>query len=92
MSDFVHKPNRWSLFKNWKRETEKHPAYTGDGKSVCPHCQKEFDVWINAWVNETKKGDKYFQGSFKPKEEAHSEGMGQAQKALTDLPDDDIPF
>ena len=60
MTQYEHKVNRGSLFKNDRRERAEQPGYRGtinvDGR-----------VWeISAWVSETKGGDKYFSLQVKP--------------------------
>jgi len=78
-----------ALFRNDKKETDKHPDYKGsaviDGN----------DMWVSAWINTSAKGTKYMSLKFSPKEEAHQQGMAQARAAVeapAELVDDDIPF
>ena len=71
--------NKGALFKNKKRETNKHPEYTGtlnvDGK----------EFWLSAWVKEAKtSGEKYFSMSIKAKEPKGEES--QAEKYESDVP------
>ena len=86
---FQHKPNRGSLFKNDRKEKETHPDYKGDALI------DGVDYWISAWVNDGKNG-KYFSFTFQKKDEAHSQGVQQAQQAAISTPTeqdfDDIPF
>lgn len=53
--------NRGALFKNDKKEDEKHPDYRGSinvaGK----------DYYIDAWLKTSKAGAKYMSLSVKPK-------------------------
>ena len=53
--------NRFTLFRNDRKETEKHADYSGtmnvDGR----------EFWISAWLKEGAKG-KFFSGSIKPKD------------------------
>lgn len=53
--------NRWTLNKNDRKETDKHPDYTGslnvDGR----------EFWLSAWLKDGSRG-KFFSGSIKPKE------------------------
>ena len=75
--------NSGILARNQRKETDKHPDFTGslnvDGT----------DYWLSAWVKERKDGTgKFFSLSIKPKEQA------APQKAVTgpaDM-DDDLPF
>lgn len=82
MSDFVHKTNNGSMFKNEYKKTDSHPEYKGtvDVDGV---------VWeVAAWVKDGKKG-KYLSLAVsvpRPKES----GAGGTPSAPTI--DDDIPF
>ena len=85
------------LFRNEKRESEKHPNYKG---SITI---QGVEYWLSAWINEKKDGSgKYMSLKAQPKEERNqskpaqndpfagqaspdSFGGGQAQ-------DDSIPF
>jgi hypothetical protein len=85
---FEHKPNRGSIFRNERRETDSQPTHKGDGKVVCPECGVTFDVWISAWVNELKnKTGKYFSLAFDKKDAPQPVEPPKEE----DL-DDDIPF
>jgi hypothetical protein len=77
---FIMKEGSFSLFKNNRKTTDKHPDYTG---SVMINGKER---WLSAWVKEGPKG-KFFSGSigdikqpigFKPK------GEDEIQ--------DDVPF
>ena len=80
------KPNTGSLFRNEKAESETHPSHKGaaliDG----------VDYWIDAWVNETKDGKKYFSIKFKPKEDRSKQAAPAPAQSKAAEPDDDIPF
>lgn len=86
---YQHKPDSGSLFRNDKKDSDKHPDYKGsaliDGK----------EYWLSAWVNDGKNG-KYMSVKFAEKQDAHDNGMKQAQAALNDKQDDfedsEIPF
>lgn len=86
MNKFEHKPGRFSLFKNDRREKDSHPQYKGDGK-----LPDGTDVWVSAWVEEGKNG-KYFSCSMQPKDDVQQAGVAQARQVLDELPEDDIPF
>ena len=79
--------NSGALFRNDKRETEKHPEYTGkitiEGR----------DYYLSAWVNEMQNGQKYFAIKATPKVEATPTTTAPAQPVNT-IPDpvDDLPF
>ena len=72
--------NSGVLFRNEKKQTEKHPDFTGSINSE----GREF--FLSAWVNETKDGRKYFKLSLSPKDEK------PAPKQEQSFPDEDIPF
>ena len=76
--------NRFALFRNDRRENDKHPEYTGtlnvDG----------VEYWISAWIKEGQRG-KFFSGSVKPKENNMAKVRDQLQGSAPPI-DDDIPF
>lgn len=73
------KDNSGALFRNDKKETDKHPDYTGsamiDGS----------EYFLSAWLNESKHGVKYMSLSFKDKDYS-------GQPAKKEVFSDDIPF
>ena len=89
MSDFQHKPNSGSIFKNDKRDKESSP--NGKGSALIDGVE----YWISAWTNDGKNG-KYQGLKFQRKDDAHKQGMQQAQAAAPQAPvddfEDDIPF
>lgn len=78
--------NRGTLFRNDRRETDKHPEYTGSINI------RGEEFWLSAWVKESRDGSKkFFSLSVKEKEQRGS----KPQKAPTSLQEqlnDDIPF
>ena len=82
--------NRGILFKNDKRETEKHPEYTGSINF------NGVDCWLNAWVMTSKEGKKYFSLSVRPKEQQARSVDQPTRKAPAkdgfDDMDSDLPF
>ena len=68
-----------ALFKNDKKETEKHPDYKGS----CEINGTEY--WVSSWLNESKNGRKYLSLKFNAKE-------GQSTPAPVDDFDDGAPF
>jgi len=72
--------NSGILSRNDRRESEKHPEFTGtinvDGK----------DYWLSAWVKERKDGSgKFFSLSVRAKEQ-------QAKQPARRTVDEEIPF
>jgi uncharacterized protein (DUF736 family) len=85
MSDFQQKDMEGSLFKNEKKETDKHPDYTGSATI------KGTKYNLAAWISTSKKtGRKYMNLKLSPwgKQEAKT---STPQAAPADI-DDDIPF
>ena len=82
--------NTGSIFKNKKKESGKHPDYTGsiniDG----------VEYWQSVWLNTSKAGEKYFSQKFKLKEAKDVRPQATKPQAAPE-PDyafesDDIPF
>ena len=93
---YVPKNNTGSLFKNDRKDSDRHPDYTGsiivDGVSY----------WLSAWVKEGQRG-KFFSMAVKPKDErprsdaakdemrtAHAKP--QQSRPRDELDDELIPF
>ena len=80
--------NRGVLFRNEKKETEKHPDFTGsiDVGGV--------DHYLSGWIKESKQGKKFFSLSVKPKQETAKQHVQKAQQQFNQEEDfsDDIPF
>lgn len=79
-------PNSGILSRNQKRESDKHPEFTGSAEV------NGVEYWLSAWVNEGDKG-KYFKISFKPKDQKQS-GQSRDSQARSRAPgyDEDEPF
>lgn len=76
-------PNSGSLFKNDRKTKDTHPDYTGSGNFDGK------DVWISAWVKETKAGKKFFSLSWKEKEAVTGEKQAPTAQNVMD---DEVPF
>jgi len=75
------KDNSGVLFKNDKKETEKHPDYKGN---ITVGGQ---DYWLSAWIKEGKSG-KFMGLAVSPKEDYQPK---QAPKKAS-FDDDSMPF
>jgi len=81
--------NTGALFKNDKKETDRHPDYTGS-------CEVNgVEMWMSAWIKESKAGKKFMSFAFNPKEEQKQ--TSQSRPTPPPAPeadgfDDDIPF
>lgn len=67
--------NQISLFKNNKKESDKHPDYTGtlnvDGREFY------VDAWLNTIKNGQRSGEKFISGKVKPKDSAGGGNQGR---------------
>jgi hypothetical protein len=79
---FQLKPGRGSLWKNEDKRDEKDPGYTGS-----LNVEGLGEHWINAWVDTTKTGKKYFSIVIKPKKP-----KPDTSRPLKDEMSDEIPF
>jgi hypothetical protein len=79
--------NRWVLFKQDDRPSDRHPEYTGTLNV------EGTEYWINAWVKTSKNGVKFFSGSIKEKTARKTVTAPKSQdKPAEAFFDDDIPF
>ena len=77
------KDNSGVLFKNDKKETEKHPDYKGN---ITVGGQ---DYWLSAWIKEGKSG-KFMGLAVSPKEEYKAKPSERSK--ATGFDDDSLPF
>ena len=54
--------NEGALFKNARKETDKHADYRGEAMV------DGVAYYLDAWINTSKNGDKYMKLRFRPKE------------------------
>lgn len=83
------KDNSGSLFRNQKKETDRHPNLTGSARI------NGVDYWVSCWSKPTKDGtDKWLSLAFKPKDEQQAAPRREPARALNDEIDDpdSIPF
>lgn len=87
MSQQYDNTNRGVLFKNDRKESDKHPDYNG---SINVGGQ---EYWLSAWIKEGNKG-KFFSMSVKPKDAQQAPAQQQSRQTppMDDFADDDIPF
>lgn len=83
------KNNTGSLFKNDRKQSDKHPDYKG---SAVVSGQ---EVWMSAWIKKSRDGQTYMSFAFEPKQEQakRAAAASQAPDDRWDEPDDDrVPF
>lgn len=67
MSNYQPKPNNGSLWQNDKKTEEKHPDRTGTIMLECPHCQAQWEAFLNGWLKKTSGGKPFLSVSVKAK-------------------------
>jgi len=91
MSEEYDNTNRGVLFKNDKKESDRHPDYTGTLNV------NGVEHWFSAWIKTSKKGNKFMSLSLGAAKEAR-EAKPVQSPAQANNPggyddfDDDIPF
>jgi uncharacterized protein (DUF736 family) len=85
MSKQFDDSNRGALFKNDRKESEKHPDYKGS-INVSGH-----DYWLSAWIKESKDGKKYMSLSVQQKDGKPAPVAANARSLKDDMADE-IPF
>jgi len=81
MSEQYDDTNRGALFKNDKKESERHPDYKGSLNVGGT------EYWISAWLKEAKSGMKYMSLSVTAKDEPRA-----APAPAANLDDEQVPF
>ena len=90
MDGYEQRDNTGSIFKNDKKETDKHPDGKGSAMIGGVH------YWISSWTKQDKNGNPYRSLSFQPKEQKaplsnlapKRQTGGISDRAM----DDEIPF
>ena len=79
--------NRGALFKNAKKDSERHPDYKGSLNV------NGIDFWVSSWLKTSSKGEKYMSLSVEPKDAPQKPAPKPAPmpQSLADM-DSDIPF
>lgn len=86
MADYDNN-NRGVLFKNTRKESDRHPDYTG---SINVDGVEHF---LDAWIKKSGKGETFMSLSVKRKDAQRGTGSDrQAPQQSRDLDDDQIPF
>lgn len=83
---YVQKENSGSLFKNDKKETDKHPNAKGSALIG------GVEYWVSSWTYATKDGEKYQSLSFQPKDAKQGAKPQTAQRGKSPDDDDSIPY
>lgn len=51
MSEFNHSAGKGRLFKNDRRESDKHPEFKGGCCAICPKCKAASQYDVSLWQN-----------------------------------------
>ena len=84
MTDYDNN-NTGALFKNDKKESDKHPDYRGNATI------DGVEYWQSVWLKKSKSGVTFMSQKFTPKDEAKSAPKPVAATA-DPFNDSDIPF
>ena len=88
---YEQRDNSGSLFKNDKKDSDKHPDRKGSAMIGGVH------YWVSGWVKQDRNGQPWMSLSFQPKEQP-SRSQEQVKpakspsRANADMDDDIIPF
>lgn len=105
---YEKRPGDGTLWVNDRKEKDSHPDRKGDALIHCPHCSRNFEVWLSGWIKKGKGGDPFLSMSIKSKDDPGAAPRGErrnqpppdARPAAPrpppppppDDPEDDIPF
>jgi len=80
--------NKGAIWKNEKRETDKHPHFKGNANI------DGVEYWVSAWKRDenAKPKSPALKFSFERKDETHAKGMESAKAAADPLDSEEIPF
>lgn len=82
MSDYDN-TNTGALFKNDKKQSERHPDYRGSANV------NGVEYWMSAWIKKSKSGQTFMSFSYTPKEDQPA----PVQDTVHVAPDpSDLPF
>lgn len=92
MAEFEKRDNSGAVFKNTRKETDKHPDCTGtatiEGK----------DYWVSGWLKQDRNGNQFLSLAFKRKDAKDSKAAEPPAKRIAgsaktpiDM-NDEIPF
>lgn len=82
--NYETKDNSGALFKNDRKESDKHPDYQGS----CVINGEE--LWMSAWLKTSEGGKRWMSFSFKPKESKPKQDTRTHSQRKR--PDDEPPF
>jgi uncharacterized protein (DUF736 family) len=80
---FEQRDGSGALFKNERKQSDRHPDYTGSAMI------NGVDVGVSAWVKKSSSGKSFFSLAFNPKQEQQHVSNQQYGNAPAD---DDLPF
>ncbi|MCK5346604.1 MAG: hypothetical protein KAR20_24510 [Candidatus Heimdallarchaeota archaeon] len=91
--------NSGALFKNDRKTSPNQPDYKGNAEIQCPHCGKNSEFWLSAWIKIARASKaKFFSFAYTAKD-ADGPKTGKSDTAKThkepestDDGFDDIPF
>ena len=76
--------NRGALFKNTKKETERHPDYKGSVNV------EGVEYWLSSWLKVSKSGEKYMSLQLEAKDAPKAAAKPAPRQSRDE--DSDIPF